>query len=78
MFIIVVCLFESKTIPSFFLIGCCVSELLCSCISNAWSEAVYCYLTRATLFTDCLHVFMIRVRGFYHFTECCCSTLSGF
>ena len=27
---------------------------------------------------NCLHVFMIRVRGCYHFTKCCYSIRYGF
>ena len=27
---------------------------------------------------NCLHVFMIRVRGCYHFTKCCYSIPYGF
>ena len=56
---IVVCL-KSMCIPSFVLIGCCVSELLghlCP-YRNVLPEAVYCCFTRTTLFTElftCLH-----------------------
>ena len=62
------------SIPSFILIGCCVSELhghLCP-YRNVWPEAVYCS------FTNCLHVSIIRVIGFYHFTKFCLSTPSRF
>ena len=51
--IIVVCSLKSMCIPSFVLIGCCVSELhghLCP-YRNVWPEAVYCCFTRTTLFT---------------------------
>ena len=51
--IIVVCSLRSMCIPSFVLIGCCVSELrghLCP-YRNVWPEAVYCCFTRSTLFT---------------------------
>ena len=52
-FIIMVCLLKTMCIPSFILIGCCVSELhdnLCP-YCNVWPEAVYCCFTRTTLFT---------------------------
>ena len=45
--IIVVCSSKSMCIPSFILIGCCVSEFhgyLCP-YHNAWPEAVYCSFT---------------------------------
>ena len=51
--IIVVCSLKSRCIPSFFLIGCCVSELhghICP-YRNVLPEAVYCCFTRTTLFT---------------------------
>ena len=44
---------KSMCIPSFILIGCCVSELhgpLCP-YRNVLPEAVYCCFTRATSFT---------------------------
>ena len=50
--IIVVCSLKSRCVPSFILIGCCVSELhghLCA-HCNVWPEVVYCYFTRTTLF----------------------------
>ena len=50
--IIVVCSLKSMCVPSFILIGCCVSELhghLCA-YCNEWPEAVYCCFTRTTLF----------------------------
>ena len=52
--IIVVCSLKSMCVPSFVLIGCCVSELhghLCP-YCNVWPEAVYCCFTRTTLFTN--------------------------
>ena len=52
--IIVVCLLKCMCMPSFVLIGCCVSELhghLCP-YRNVWPEAVYCCFTRTTLFTE--------------------------
>ena len=51
--IIVVRSLKSMCIPSFVLIGCCMSELhghLCL-YRNVWPEAVYCCFTRTTLFT---------------------------
>ena len=51
--IIVVCSLKGMCIPSFVLIGCCVSELhghICP-YRNVWPEAVYCCFTRITLFT---------------------------
>ena len=62
-------------IPSFVLIGSCVSELhghICP-YRNVWPEAVYCCFTRTTLFTK---LFIIRVRGCYHITKFCCSMVS--
>ena len=56
---IVVCSLKSMCIPSFVLIGCCVSELhghICP-YRNVWPEAVYCCFTRTTLFTELLTCF---------------------
>ena len=50
---IVVCLLKSMCIPSFVLIGCCMSELhghLCP-YRNVLLEAVCCCFTRTTLFS---------------------------
>ena len=49
-----VCSLKSMCIPSFILIGCCVSELHGhSCpYCNVWPEAVYCCFTRTTMFTE--------------------------
>ena len=50
---IMLCLLKTMCIPSFILIGCCVSELqdnLCP-YCNVWPEAVYHCFTRTTLFT---------------------------
>ena len=63
--IVVVCSLKSIHIPSFILIGCCVSELhghICP-YHNVWPEAVYCCFTRTTLFTALFTCFMIRVIG---------------
>ena len=51
--IIVVCLLKSRCIPSFVLIVCCVNELLghLGPYRDVWPEAVYCCITRTTLFT---------------------------
>ena len=54
--IIVMCSLKSMCLPSFVVIGCCVSELhghLCP-YHNVWPEAVYCCFTRTTLFTKYL------------------------
>ena len=51
--IIVVCLLKRMCMPSFVLIGCCVSELhghLCPYRNEP--EAVYCCFTSTTLFTN--------------------------
>ena len=51
--VIAVCSLKSMCIPSFVLIGCCVSELrghLCP-YCNVWPEAVYYCFTRTILFT---------------------------
>ena len=68
--IIVMCSLKSVCIPSYVLIGCCVSELhghLCP-YRKVWPEAVHCCFTRTTLFTIHIHACMIRVRGCYHLT----------
>ena len=51
--IIMVCSLKSMCIPSFVLIGCCVSELHGHIypFHNVLPEAVYCCFTRTTLFT---------------------------
>ena len=57
--LLVVCSLRSICIPSFVLIGCCVSELhahLCP-YRNVLPEAVYCCFTRKQC---CLHVDIIR------------------
>ena len=51
---IVVCLLKSMCIPSFVLIGCCVSEVhghICP-YRNVLPEAIYCCFTRTTLFSE--------------------------
>ena len=51
--VIVVCSLKSMCIPSFVLIGCCVSEEhghICP-YRNVWPEAVFCCFTRTTSFT---------------------------
>ena len=52
--IVVVCLLKRMCMPSFVLIGCCVSELHghLSPYRNVLPEAVYCCFTRTTLFTN--------------------------
>ena len=52
--IVVRSLMKCMCIPSFVLIGCCVSELnghICP-YRNVWPEAVSCCFTRTTLFTE--------------------------
>ena len=75
--IIVLCSLKGMCIPSFVLIGCCVSELyghICP-YRNVWPEAV---LQELHCLPNCLHVLMIRVIGCYHFTKFCYSRPSGF
>ena len=58
---IVVCLLKSMCIPSFVLIGCCMSKLhghLCP-YRNVLPEAVYCCFTRTTLFTTMFTVIIV-------------------
>ena len=72
--IIVVYSLKSMCIPSFVLIGYCVSEL--------HGVPIVMYGLRLFIVVlqelNCLHVCMIRVRGWYHITKFCYSTLSGF
>ena len=54
--VIVVCSLKSMCVPSFIVIGYCLSELhghlhVCP-YHNVWPEAIYCCLTRTTLFTE--------------------------
>ena len=65
--IIVVCSLKSMCVPSFIVIGYCLSELyghLCP-YRNVWPEAVYCCLTRTTLFTKFLVCLYYSVHGFH-------------
>ena len=69
--IIVVCSLKSMCVPSFIVIGYCVSELH-GRYCNILPEAVYCCYTRTTLFTKkftCLYE-----SGCYHITKVCYST----
>ena len=80
--IIVVCLLKRICMPSFVLICCCMSELhghVCP-YCDVLPEAVYCCFTRTTVhcFSNCLHVCMIRVIGYYHVTKFRYSTPSSF
>ena len=78
--IVVVCSLKSMCIPSFVLIGCCVSELrshLCP-YRNVWPEAVYCSFTRTTLFTDMLLSSSMVVMDIYRYAEFRLSNLSGY
>ena len=64
--IIVVCLLKRTCMPSFVLIGCCVSKLhghLCP-YRNVWPEAVCCCFTRTTLFIKILVCLYYSVHGF--------------
>ena len=73
---IVVCSLKSMCIPSFVLIGYCVSDLhghICL-YRNVLPEAV---LQELHCLSNCLHIFMIRVRGCYHVTKFRYSTPSG-
>ena len=71
--IIVVCSLKSMCIPSFVLIGYCVHGHICP-YRNVGPETMYCL----HCLLNCLHVCMIRVRGWYQITKFCYSTLSGF
>ena len=81
--IIVVCSMNSMCIPSFVLIGCCVSELA---IAMAIYVPIVMYDLRLFIVVlqelhcllNCLHIGMSRVKGFYHFTEFCCCRACGF
>ena len=56
-----VCSLKSMCMPSFFLIGCCVSELhaqLCP-YHNVWPGAVYCCFTRTIFFTSMFTVIIM-------------------
>ena len=51
---------KSMRIPSFLLIGCCVSELyghICP-YRNVWPQAVYCCFIRTTMFTELFCIFV--------------------
>ena len=77
---IVVCSLKSMCIPSFVLIGYYVSDLhghICA-YRNVRPEAVFIVvLQELHCLSNCLHVFMIRVRGCYHVTKFRYSTPSG-
>ena len=59
-------------IPSFVLIGYCVHGNICP-YCNVWPEAIVVLQE-----LNCLHVCMIRARGWYPITKFCYSTPSGF
>ena len=72
---------KSICIPSFVLIGCCMSELHDNIICpyrNVWPEAVIVVLQELHCLSNCLHVCMIRVRGCYHITKFCYCIPYGF
>ena len=74
--ITVVCSLKIMCVPSFIIIGYCVSELYDICpYRNVLPEAV---LQELHSLPNCLHVCMIRVRGCYHVTKFRYSTPSGF
>ena len=65
--IIVVCSLKSMCVPSFIVIGYCVSELH-GCYCNVLPEAVYCCFTRTTLFTKfftCLYDQSLRLLSYH-------------
>ena len=72
--IIVVCSLKSMCIPSFVLIGCCVSELhghihVYAPIVMYGLRLFIVVLQELPCLPNCLHVCMIRVRGCYHITK---------
>ena len=80
--IIVVCSLKSMCVPSFIVIGYCVSELH-GCYCNVLPEAVYCCFTRTTLFTTMLTVIIVVcslknmcIQSFI-LIGCCVSALYG-
>ena len=71
---------KSIHIPSFVLIGYCVSELhahLCPIIMYDVRLFIV-VLQELQCLPNSLHVIIIRVMGFYHFTKFCWSTPSSF
>ena len=65
--IIVVCSLKSMCVPSFIVIGYCVSELH-GRYCNILPEAVYCCYTRTTLFTKfftCLYDQSLRLLSYH-------------
>ena len=68
--IIVVCSLKSMCVPSFIVIGYCVSELhghICR-YCNVLPEAVYCCFTRTTLFNKlftCLYDQSLRLLSYH-------------
>ena len=76
---------KSMCIPSFVLIGYCVSDLhghICL-YRNVWPEAVYCCYTRTTLFTTMFTVIIVvcllkRIcMSSFVLIGCCVSKLHG-
>ena len=79
--IIVVCSLKSMCIPSFVLIGYCVSDLHMAIYVSIVMYGLRLFivvLQELHCLSNCLHVFMIRVRGCYHVTKFRYSTPSGF
>ena len=73
---IVVCSLKSMCIPSFVLNGYCVSDLHGPIVMYGLRLFIV-VLQELHCLSNCLHVFMIRVRGCYHVTKFRYSTPSG-
>ena len=75
---IVVCSLKSMCIPSFVLIGYCVIYMAIYVPIVMYSLRLFIVvLQELHCLSNCLHVFMIRVRGCYHVTKFRYSTPSG-
>ena len=75
--IIMVSSLKSMCIPSFVLIGCCVSELhghLCPC-HNVWPKVV---LQELHCLSNCLHAYSLVVKDFYRYAKFRLLTPAGF
>ena len=71
MCIIVMCSLKSMCVPSFILIGCCVSEFYMAIYVPIVMYGLRLFivvLQELHCLPNCLHVFMIRVRGYCHIT----------
>ena len=78
--IIVVCSLKRMCVPSFILIGCCVSELHGHYVPIVMYglRLFIVVLQELHCLSNCLHACMIRVRSCYHITKFCYSIPSGF